>query len=50
MAVTSATFAEEKDFQSLLLEIDEAIEQSPSIVARYEQQTEEIRQQYQRAG
>jgi hypothetical protein len=35
-----------KDFQSLLLEIDQAIEQSPEIVGQYERQIEETRQQY----
>ena len=35
-----------KDYQSILLQIDEAIEQSSQIVAQYERQIEATRQQY----
>lgn len=44
----SATFspAQEKDYRSILLEIDKAIEQSPEVVGKYEQQIEATRQQY----
>ena len=50
--MASATFllaqerATKKDYKSLLLEIDQAIEQSPEIVGHYERQIEETRQQY----
>ena len=46
--MASATFslAQGKDYKSLLLEIDKAIEQSPEIVGQYERQIEETRQQY----
>ena len=47
--MASATFLPaqgKKDFKSLLLEIDQAIEQSPEIVGQYERQIEETRQQY----
>ena len=47
--MASATFlpAQGKtDFKSLLLEIDQAIEQFPEIVGQYERQIEETRQQY----
>ena len=50
MALASFSFAQDratkKDYQSLLLEIDQAIEQSPEIVGQYERQIEETRQQY----
>ena len=50
MALASFSFAQDraakKDYQSLLLEIDQAIEQSPEIVGHYERQIEETRQQY----
>ena len=47
--MASAAFAlaqGKKDFQSLLIEIDQAIGQSPEIVGQYERQIEEMRQQY----
>ena len=47
--MASATFLlaqGKKDYKSLLLEIDQAIEQSPEIVGQYERQIEETRQQY----
>ena len=50
LALASFSFAQnratKKDYQSLLLEIDQAIEQSPKIVGQYERQIEETRQQY----
>ena len=50
MALASFSFAQDratkKDYKSLLLEIDQAIEQSPEIVGQYERQIEETRQQY----
>ena len=45
-SVTFSLAQGKKDFQSLLLEIDQAIEQSPEIVRQYERQIEETRQQY----
>jgi type II secretory pathway pseudopilin PulG len=45
-SVTFSLAQGKKDFQSLLLEIDQAIEQSPEIVGQYERQIEETRQQY----
>ena len=45
-SVTFSLAQGKKDFQSLLLEIDQAIEQSPEIVEQYERQIEETRQQY----
>ena len=41
--------AQGNDFKSLLKQIDEAIDESPQIVSRYEQQIEETRQQYRHA-
>ncbi|MBR2205671.1 MAG: hypothetical protein IJ898_04835, partial [Prevotella sp.] len=45
-SVTFSLAQGKKDYQSLLLELDQAIEQSPEIVGRYERQIEETRQQY----
>ena len=39
-------FAQERDYKTLLQQIDEAIEQSPQITASYEQQIEQTRQQF----
>ena len=41
--------AQNDDFKSLLKQIDEAIDESPQTVSRYEQQIEETRQQYRNA-
>lgn len=40
------SFAQQKDYKSVLLQIDQAIEQSPEIVGQYKRQIEEIRRQY----
>lgn len=40
------SFAQEKDYKSVLLRIDQAIEQSPEIVGQYERQIDDIRLQY----
>ena len=46
--LTSVTFsnAQERDSQSILNQIDDAIEQSPKTVEQYERQIEDIRLQY----
>ena len=50
ITLSATTYAQEQtDFQSLLRQIDEAIEQSPQVVAKYEQQIDEARQQYRQA-
>ena len=41
--------AQNDDLESCLKQIDEAIEQSPQTVSRYEQQIEETRLQYRHA-
>ncbi len=46
MASATFSFAQGKDYKSLLIQIDKIIEQSPEIVGQYEQQIEETRQQY----
>ena len=46
MASATFSFAQAKDYKSLLLQIDHVIEQSPEIVGQYERQIEETRQQY----
>ena len=46
MASATFSFAQEKDYKSLLIQIDKIIEQSPEIVGQYERQIEETRQQY----
>ena len=46
MASATSMFAQEKDYKSLLLQIDQVIEQSPEIVGQYERQIAEIRRQY----
>ena len=45
-SVTFSLAQGKKDYQSLLLELDQAIDQSSEIVGRYERQIEETRQQY----
>ena len=45
-SVTFSLAQGKKVFQSLLAEIDQAIEQFPEIVGQYERQIEETRQQY----
>ena len=50
ITISAATYAQQqRDFQSLLSQIDDAIEQSPRYVADYERQIDEKRQQYLRA-
>ena len=44
--LTGMAFAQERDYKTLLQQIDEAIEQSPQITASYEQQIEQTRQQF----
>ena len=46
IASATLTLAQGRDYKSLLLEIDQAIQQSPEIVGQYERQIEETRQQY----
>jgi HEPN domain-containing protein len=47
IALSVNAFAQgQQDFQALLREIDEAIEQSPQVVANYEQEIAETRRQY----
>ena len=46
LASATLSIAQEKDYRSLLLQIDKAIEESPEIVGQYERQIEETRQQY----
>ena len=44
--LTGLAFAQERDYKTLLQQIDDAIEQSPQITASYEQQIEQTRQQF----
>ena len=46
MFLATSSFAQEKDYKSLLIQIDKAIEESPEVVRQYERQIEETRQQY----
>ena len=47
--LTLTAAAQTADVESLCRQIDKAIEESPQIVSRYEQQIEEVRLQYQHA-
>ena len=44
--LTGMAFAQERDYKTLLQQIDDAIEQSPQITASYEQQIEQTRLQF----
>ena len=46
LASTTFSSAQERDYKSLLLQIDKAIVESPEVVGQYERQIEETRQQY----
>lgn len=48
--LATAASAQERDDESVLLQLDQAIEASPEVVGRYERQIEETRQLYLRAS